>query len=74
VGERSVNPAEGRSWLVRLTPDGLARLRAAQVTHHSVVRELLLGRLDERDVARLGELWEAAMPGSVSSSVWPVTC
>ena len=70
--ERSANPADGRSLLVGLTPQGLTRLRAAQVTHHAVVRELLLDRLGERDLKRLGELWEKAMPGSVSSPVWPL--
>ena len=69
--ERSANPADRRSLLVGLTPQGLARLRAAQVTHHAVVRGLLLDRLSERDLKRLGELWEKAMPGSVSSPVWP---
>jgi len=70
--ERSPNPADGRSLLVGLTPQGLTRLRAAQVTHHAVVRRLLLDRLSERDLKRLGELWEKAMPGSVSSPVWPL--
>ena len=70
--ERRTNPDDGRSLLVGLTPQGLARLRAAQVTHHAVVRELLLDRLDERDLKRLGELWEKAMPGSVSSPIWPL--
>jgi DNA-binding MarR family transcriptional regulator len=70
--ERRTNPDDGRSLLVGLTPQGLARLRAAQITHHTVVRELLLDRLDERDLKRLGELWEKAMPGSVSSPIWPL--
>ena len=70
--ERRTNPADGRSLLVGLTPQGLARLRAAQVTHHAVVRELLLDHLDERDLNRLGKLWEKAMPGSLSSPVWPL--
>jgi len=70
--ERRTNPADGRSLLVGLTPQGLARLRAAQITHHAVVRGLLLDRLGERDLKRLGELWEKAMPGSVSSPVWPL--
>ncbi len=70
--ERSANPADGRSLLVGLTPQGLARLRAAQVTHHAIVRRLLLDRLSERDLNRLGELWEKAMPGSLSSPVWPL--
>ncbi len=70
--ERSANPADGRSLLVGLTPQGLARLRAAQVTHHMVVRKLLLDRLGERDLERVAELWEKAMPGSVSSPIWPM--
>lgn len=70
--ERSANPADGRSLLVGLTPQGLSQLRAAQVTHHEVVRSLFVGRLSERDLARLSELWEKAMPGSVSSPVWPL--
>ena len=70
--ERRTNPDDGRSLLVALTPQGLARLRAAQVTHHAVARKLLLDRLDERDLQRLGELWEKAMPGSVSSPIWPL--
>jgi DNA-binding MarR family transcriptional regulator len=69
---RSANPTDGRSLLVGLTTQGLTRLRAAQVTHHAVVRRLLLDRLSERDLTRLGELWEKAMPGSVSSPVWPL--
>lgn len=70
--ERRTNPADGRSLLVGLTREGLARLRAAQVTHHAVIRELLLDRLDDADLKRLSGLWEKAMPGSVSSSVWPL--
>lgn len=70
--ERTANPDDGRSLLVGLTPAGLRRLRAAQVTHHSVVRRLLLDRLSERDLKHLGALWEKAMPGSVSSPVWPL--
>jgi DNA-binding MarR family transcriptional regulator len=69
--ERSTNPDDRRSLLVGLTPQGLARLRDAQVTHHALIRELLLDRLGERDLKRLGELWEKAMPGSVSNPVWP---
>jgi DNA-binding MarR family transcriptional regulator len=69
---RSANPADGRSLLVGLTPQGLTRLRAAQVTHHAVVRRLLLDRVSEQDLKRLGELWEKAMPGSVSSPAWPL--
>ena len=70
--ERTTNPADGRSFLVGLTTTGLRRLREAQVTHHRVVREMLLSRLDKADLKRLGELWEKAMPGTVSSPIWPL--
>ncbi len=69
--DRKVNPEDGRSLLVALTPDGIRRLREAQVTHHRIVRETLLSRLDQDDLVRLGELWEKAMPGAVSSPIWP---
>lgn len=70
--QRTTNPADRRSQLVGLTPEGLERLRAAQVTHHAVVRELLLDHLTDRDLKRLSELWEKAMPGSVASPSWPL--
>jgi DNA-binding MarR family transcriptional regulator len=69
---RTTNPDDGRSLLVALTPDGLRRLREAQVTHHRVVRATLLSRLDERELQRLGQLWEKAMPGAVTSPNWPL--
>jgi len=28
--------------------------------------------LDERDIETLGELWEKAIPGTVSSPAWPL--
>jgi DNA-binding MarR family transcriptional regulator len=70
--QRTTNPVDRRSQLVGLTPEGLARLRAAQVTHHTVVRELLLDHLTDADLKRLAELWEKAMPGSVASPIWPM--
>jgi DNA-binding MarR family transcriptional regulator len=70
--ERVTNPADRRSFLVGLTATGLRRLRKAQVTHHRVVRDMLLSRLDEPDLKHLGELWEKAMPGTVSSPTWPL--
>lgn len=69
--ERIANPDDGRSFLVGLTADGLRRLREAQVTHHRVVRDLLLDNLDEDDIKQLGRVWEKAMPGAVTSAVWP---
>jgi DNA-binding MarR family transcriptional regulator len=70
--ERVSNPDDGRSLLVGLTANGLRRLREAQVTHHRIVREMLLARFDRGDLRRLGQLWEQVMPGAVSSPVWPL--
>ena len=70
--ERRINPDDGRSLLVGLTANGIRRLRLAQVTHHRIVRQMLLSHLDQGDLARLGELWEKAMPGAVSSPTWPL--
>ncbi len=70
--ERSTNPDDGRSLLVGLTENGLRRLREAQSTHHQIVRDMLLSRLDQGDLERLGQIWETAMPGAVSSATWPL--
>ncbi len=70
--ERTTNPADERSRLVGLTTQGVQRLREAQVTHHATVRELLLANLCNRDIETLGEIWEKAMPGTVSSPIWPI--
>ena len=69
---RATNPDDGRSLLVELTQDGLRRLRDAQVTHHQIVRDTFLERLAPRDLESLGDLWERAVPGSVSSPTWPL--
>lgn len=70
--ERATNPDDGRSLLVGLTANGIRRLREAQVTHHRIVREMLLAHFDTRELKRLGELWEKAMPGAVTSPSWPL--
>lgn len=69
--ERRRNPHDGRSAFVGLTPEGLGRLREAQVTHHAAVRELLFANLDDDALEQMGALWERAMPGAVSSPAWP---
>lgn len=69
--ERRPNPDDQRSLLVALTPDGHARLRAMQVTHHATVRELFLDPLSTTELEQFGALLEAAVPGAVTSAVWP---
>jgi DNA-binding MarR family transcriptional regulator len=56
--ERERDPGDGRSFVVGLTPSGLARLREAQVTHHACVRELLFSGLDGDDVRRLADVFD----------------
>lgn len=68
--ERRPAPDDRRGALVRLTDPGVGRLRELQVTHHRVARELFLGRLSERELARFAELAERALPGVATSSAW----
>jgi DNA-binding MarR family transcriptional regulator len=55
--EREQDAGDRRSFVVRLTPLGLRRLREAQVTHHACVRELLFRGLDRADLRRLADLY-----------------
>ncbi|HUZ16701.1 MAG TPA: MarR family winged helix-turn-helix transcriptional regulator [Gaiellaceae bacterium] len=58
---RGPDPADGRAFFATLTPKGVRELRRAQRTHHAIVRELYLSRLDAREVAQLGALFEKAV-------------
>jgi DNA-binding MarR family transcriptional regulator len=69
--QRSADPADRRSHLAALTAKGLRKLRAAQVTHHDVARRCLLAALSERQLQQLARVFETALPGVVSSDVWP---
>ena len=68
---RERDPDDGRATLAVLTPAGLRALRRAQRVHHAAVRELYLGRLDEREQRQVARLFEKALPGVVSSAEWP---
>jgi DNA-binding MarR family transcriptional regulator len=68
---REPDSADGRAALAALTRPGLEALRRAQVIHHATVRELLLKRLTPRELNRLAQLYEKALPGVVSAPVWP---
>ena len=68
---REPDPADGRAAFAVLTRDGLEALRRAQVVHHATVRELYVGRLTADELERLARLFEKALPGVVSASVWP---
>jgi len=57
--ERAVDPADRRSFLVRLTPGGRARLDAARVTHNAVVRAQFTGRLTGAQLQQLARAWDA---------------
>ena len=58
---RDQDPADGRAFFATLTAEGARQLRAAQRTHHAIVRELYLSRLDSGEVAQLGALFEKAV-------------
>ncbi|HEX5174758.1 MAG TPA: MarR family transcriptional regulator [Gaiellaceae bacterium] len=66
---RDPDPADGRAFLATLTAEGAQQLRAAQRTHHAIVRELYLSRLDASEVAQLGALFEKVL----SLEDWPPT-
>jgi DNA-binding MarR family transcriptional regulator len=68
---REPDPADGRAAFAALTRPGLEALRRAQVVHHATVRELYLGRLTKHELERLAALFEKALPGVVSASIWP---
>ena len=55
---RDQDPADKRAFFATLTPKGIQALRRAQRTHHATVRELYLSRLDPRELAQLGGLFE----------------
>lgn len=71
--ERRPDPHDRRGAQVRLTDDGVGKLRELQVTHHRVARELFLARLSERDLSRFAEIAERALPGVATSPVWAAT-
>jgi hypothetical protein len=68
---REPDPADGRAAFAALTRSGLEALRRAQVVHHATVRELYLGRLTKHELERLAAIFEKALPGVVSASIWP---
>ncbi len=68
---RSADDEDRRSLFAGLTDSGLRTLREAQVTHHRVVRGQMLARLSDGQLRQLADVLEAAMPGVVSSEVWP---
>lgn len=68
---REPDPADGRATLAALTRPGLEALRRAQVIHHAAVRDVFLHRLTPRELNRLTQLYEKALPGAVSAAVWP---
>jgi DNA-binding MarR family transcriptional regulator len=68
---REQDPSDGRAFFATLTPQGTKALRHAQRSHHAIVRERYLGRLDERELAELAKLFEKAVPGVISSPEWP---
>ena len=67
---REQDPTDGRAFFAVLTRPGLEALRSAQRVHHATVRELYTGRLSRQELGQLGELFEKAAPGVVSTQEW----
>ena len=59
--ERAVDPADRRSFLVRLTPGGRDRLDAARVTHNAVIRNRFTARLTDPQLHQLSSAWDAIL-------------
>ena len=59
--ERAVDPADRRSFLVRLTPTGRERLDAARVTHNAVIRDRFTARLTGAQLHQLSSAWDAIL-------------
>ena len=59
--ERAVDPADRRSFLVRLTPGGRERLDAARVTHNAVIRDRFTARLTGPQLHQLSGVWDAIL-------------
>src|SRR6516165_12164913 len=59
--ERAVDPADRRSFLVRLTPGGRERLDAARVTHNAVIRDRFTARLSGPQLHQLSGAWDAIL-------------
>jgi DNA-binding MarR family transcriptional regulator len=59
--ERAVDPADRRSFLVRLTPGGRDRLAAARVTHNAVIRDRFTARLTRPQLHELSSAWDAIL-------------
>src|SRR5690242_17312885 len=54
---RSADTADGRGLYAELTEKGVARAKAARVTHHEGVRRFFLDRLTATDQIALGDIW-----------------
>jgi len=61
LAERAVDPADRRSFLVRLTPGGRDRLDAARVTHNAVIRDRFTARLTRPRLHQLSAAWDAIL-------------
>ena len=61
LAERAVDPADRRSFLVRLTPGGRDRLDAARVTRNAVIRDRFTARLTRPRLHQLSAAWDAIL-------------
>jgi DNA-binding MarR family transcriptional regulator len=61
--ERRECTEDARGAYAVLTDQGRARLDEARGTHIAGVRERFLARFDDRELRRLGDLWQRVLPG-----------
>ena len=62
---------DGRGFFTVLTPKGGRKLKEARATHLAGVRRLFLERLEDADLVRLAEYWEALVPGATATTWSP---
>src|SRR2546421_385420 len=59
--ERRVDPADRRSFRVRLARAGRERLAGARVTHDDVIRAGFTGKVSDRQLRQLVQIWSAVL-------------
>ena len=64
--ERVVAATDARGAFAVITPLGLERFRAAQLTHLAGVRERFTSHFGQSDMRELAEFWERVLPGASS--------
>lgn len=59
--QRTIDPADRRSYLVSLTAAGRSRLDAARSTHNDVIRTRFTHRLSRQQLRQLADIWGSVL-------------